>query len=267
MKPTLLFIHGFRGNQLGLREVADNFPKKSYDVYLLDLPPTNGTTLKEYSPRLYARFVANFIKEHELEKPILIGHSMGSIVTAAVAERYPELISDKIVFLSPISVRPNKLFSLASPFSATLPNKVVSRVSTKYLFVPKNDKELLKKTLATTNACGRAYHNKRALYASARFAANYSINDFTFEKQALFLSGDKERLVPREKTEKVAEKFNGKTVYIKNTGHLLNYEDPKSVAKEIKKFIKPTMKSAVNSTTAKKSTTKKASTKKPTTKN
>ena len=251
MKPTLLFIHGFRGNQLGLKEVASKFPRKSYNVFLLDLPPTNGNTLKEYSPRLYARFVANYIKENKLEKPILVGHSMGSIVTAAVAERYPELISDKIVFLSPISVRPNKLFSLASPFSATLPNKVVSRVSTQYLFVPKNDKALLKKTLETTNACGRAYHNRRALYASARFAANYSINDFTFEKQALFLSGEKERLVPREKTEKVAKKLNGTTVYIKNTGHLLNYENPASVAKEIKKFIKDSKKPTTKKSTAK----------------
>ena len=255
MKPTLLFIHGFRGNQLGLREVANNFSKKSYNTLLLDLPPTNNNTLKEYTPRLYARFVANYIKDNNLEKPILVGHSMGSIVAAAVAERYPELIADKIVFLSPISVRPNKLFSLASPFSATLPNKVVSRVSTKYLFVPKNDKELLKKTLKTTNACGATYHNKRALYASARFAANHSINDFTFEKQALFLSGEKERLVPREKTEQVAKKFNGKTSYIKNTGHLLNYEDPKTVAKEIKNFIKSTTKTVAKSRT-KKSTAK-----------
>ena len=150
MKPTLVFIHGLRGNALGLKEVAKKFPKKSFDIHMLEVPPAGNNTLKEYTARLYARFVAEYIKENKLEKPILIGHSMGSIVAAAVAERYPDLISDKIVFLSPISVHPNKFFSALTPFSAIMPNKFVGFITTKYLYVPKSDKELNKELFKKT---------------------------------------------------------------------------------------------------------------------
>lgn len=238
MKPTLLFIHGFRGNGLGLQELAKKFSKKDYNVFIIEIPPAGGNSLQEYTARLYARFVANYIKENKLEKPILIGHSMGSIVAAAVAERYPELIAKKIIFLSPISVKPNRIFSALSPFSAVLPNKLVSYSTTKYLYVPKQDKELFKKALAITYECGKDYTKRSDIYRSAKFSADYSIDDFTFSKDALFLSGEKDHLIPREKTEKVAKRFKGKTIFVKGTGHLLNIENPTATAKEIKKFIK-----------------------------
>ncbi len=242
MKPTLIFIHGFRGNALGLKEIAKKFPKKSFNVHILEVPPAGNNTLKEYTARLYARFVAEYIKENKLEKPILIGHSMGSIVAAAVAERYPDLIADKIVFMSPISVKPNKFFSALTPFSAIMPNKFVGFITTKYLYVPKSDKELskevFKKTLDATFISGKDYTTRLDVYRSAKFSTQYSISDFTFDKKALFLSGEKDHLIPSEKTKKTAKKFNAKEIYIKDTGHLLNFENPSAVAKEIKKFLK-----------------------------
>lgn len=242
MKPVLIFIHGFRGNALGLKDLAKKFPKKSFDVHMLEIPPAGNNTLKEYTARLYARFVAEYIQKNKLEKPILIGHSMGSIVAAAVAERYPDLIANKIVFLSPISVKPNKFFSALTPFSAIMPNKFVGFITTKYLYVPKSDKELdkqiLKKALDSTYISGKDYTTRLDVYRSAKFSTQYSISDFTFDKKALFISGEKDHLIPSEKTKRTAKQFNAQEIYVKGAGHLLNFEDPSAVAKEIKKFIK-----------------------------
>lgn len=237
MKPSLIFIHGFRGNGLGLKELSKNF--RGYDVSVLQIPPAGGNTLREFNAKNYARFVADYIKKNQIKKPVLIGHSMGSIVAAAVAERYPDLIADKIVFLAPISVRPNKFFAALTPLSTVLPNRLIGYLTTKYMFVPK-DQALFKKTLETTYTCGADFTTKKDVYKSAKFSVSYAICDFSLgEKSALFLSGEADRLMPRKKTEKVARSFkNAKTVYLKNCGHLLNYESPKEVAKEIKKFLK-----------------------------
>lgn len=36
--------------------------------------------------------IANYIKENKIEKPIIIGHSMGGGLALAIASDYPELI-------------------------------------------------------------------------------------------------------------------------------------------------------------------------------
>ena len=236
MKQTLIFIHGFRGNKLGLKEVADKFPKKNYDVHLINIPPAGGKSLTEYSARHYARFIGNYIRKNKLDRPILIGHSMGSLVAAAVAERYPELIADKLILLAPISKKPSPFFQALTPLSAILPNKVVGFITTKYLFIPE-DKALLDKTLKTTFLCGADYTKKSDVYKAAKFSSSCAISDFVFKKDTAIISGENDKLIPYEATDKLAKDINAKLVYIKNAGHLLNYEEPAKTATAIKKFI------------------------------
>ena len=237
MKQNLLFIHGFRGNNLGLQGItSQNFPSNKYNVYTLDIPPAGGKTIERFDAHHYARFIADFIRSNKIEKPVLIGHSMGSIVAAAVAERYPELIAEKIVFMSPISTKPARPFKVLVPLTIVLPNKMISYITTSYLFIPK-DKNLKKNTLATTIKCGADFTTKKDVLRSAKFSISYSIEDFEFKQKPLFICGEKDRLIPKSKTEKVAKKFNGEIHYIKNSGHLINSEAPSEVAKIVKQFI------------------------------
>lgn len=237
-KTALLFIHGFRGSGLGLQELTKKyFNSKKYDIYIPAIPPAGGNSLKEYTAINYARFIAKYIKKNQLEKPILIGHSMGSIIVAAVAERYPELIADKIIFLAPISKKISIIFRLISPLSILLPNRLVTYITTKYNFVSK-DKTLFRKTLKTSYLCGADYTKKSDVLKAARFSSIHSIDDFKFEKKALFLSGDHDRLMPYTKTNVVATKFHAKSIVLPDCGHLLNYEKPKAAADAIKKFLR-----------------------------
>ncbi|MBQ8984638.1 alpha/beta hydrolase [Candidatus Saccharibacteria bacterium] len=238
MKTNLVFIHGFRGNSAGLKEVASYFDKKKFNIYTPNIPPAGDYSMREYTPLTYAKFIADYIKAHDIEKPILIGHSMGSIVAAATAERYPELLGDKVIFLSPISVKPSAFFSSLTPFSAILPNRVVTYITTKYLFAPKKDKALFKDTIAISNACSADYVNRLEVFKSARFSSHYSIRDFHFKQKACFISGEKERLIPKEKTENLARDLGAASLYVKEAGHLLNYERPKETAFIIKNYLR-----------------------------
>lgn len=237
MKKNIIFIHGFRGSSLGLEKVATLFDKKNCNIYVPDVPPAGDESLPEYSPRLYARFLARYIKDNEIDKPILVGHSMGSIIAAAMAERYPDLINKKIIFMSPISAHPSKFFKMLTPLSVLLPNKTISRITTKYLFIPKN-KPLFKETLLLTKHCGANYCRRLDVFKAAKFSTNYAIPDFTFDKTVCIIAGKKDRLIPKKKTDILASDLDADITYIDNAGHLINYETPDKVAKTIKKFLK-----------------------------
>lgn len=237
MKTNLVFIHGFKGNNAGLKEVAEFFDKKKFNVYTPNLPPAGDYSMKSYTPLTYAKFVADYIKAHDIEKPILVGHSMGSIIAAATAERYPELLGNKVIFLSPISVKTARIFSALTPFSALLPNRLVTYVCTKYLYAS-DDKELLKDVLAISYICGADYVSKVEVFKSAKFSSHYCISDFHFKQKACFIVGEKERLIPTAKTETLARDLDATCIFVKGTGHLMNYEKPKETASAIKNYLR-----------------------------
>lgn len=110
-KPTLILVHGFRGAPAGLNEIAKDLKAAGYPVHTPAIPPFAGAPeLPSYTPDSYASFIAEYIREHQLNHPVLIGHSMGSIVAAAAAHKYPELIHPKLILMAPISSRTPKLF-------------------------------------------------------------------------------------------------------------------------------------------------------------
>ncbi len=98
-KPEILFLHGYRGAPIGVAAIADELRKKDYAVHTPAVPPFAGAELMPtYSPQSYANFVKDYITEHKLDKPVLIGHSMGSIVAAMVASQYPNQRQDNPTF-------------------------------------------------------------------------------------------------------------------------------------------------------------------------
>ena len=233
-RPPLIFIHGFRGNHLGLEAIADYFP--DYQVFIPDLPPSGKQQLPNYTAHAYANWLATYIKAYHIKKPILIGHSMGSIITAATAAHYPDLLGDKIILLSPISTRTPKLFALISPLSSLLPNKVVGYITTKYL-IGKKGKKKQKSILATTYVCGADYSTKKDVAGAAKFSVTHCVADFKFPQKSLLIVGEQERVVPKKSTVKLAGELKSEVVVLKNTGHLHNFEAPKSTAEAIRTWL------------------------------
>lgn len=234
-KPPLIFIHGLRGSSLGLAEIASHFP--DYKVFSPDLPPFGKSRpLNSYTADTYAKFIADFITAHQLDRPILIGHSMGSIITAATATKYPHLINQKLIFLSPISTKPSKFFATLQPLSVILPSHLVDYISTRFLFIPR-DKKLFKDALQLTHQCAKTYLPRRHIYKSVNFSAKNCISDFAFKNESILIAGEHDRLIPQHKTSSLAKKRGFKTIFIPDSGHLINYEVPAEVATAIRDFI------------------------------
>ena len=241
-KPPLLFIHGFRGNHLGLTEVETYFKKQGYDCYVPDIPPALNTK-KEHVPKLsaytadgYAKWVADYILEHHLDRPILIGHSMGSIICAPTAEKYPELINERIFFLSPICETPPPFICQVAPLVRFVPSKLSSYLTTKYLITPK-DKHTLKRVLDITYRCAEKFTSLSDVGRAAKFSISYSISDFDFKKQAVFIAGESDKLNSQKQVKKMAKKYQSEPIFLANSGHLVNYERPLALAKAIEQNL------------------------------
>ncbi len=113
-KPPMLFLHGVADDGLCWKPTADAF-KDDYDILMLDARG-HGQTSDRNKGKLklsdLADDVAGLIKGLSLEKPVVIGHSMGAATTMILACNYPELPSRIVLSDPPISFGKSSLIDL-----------------------------------------------------------------------------------------------------------------------------------------------------------
>ncbi len=97
---TVILLHGNSANAWWWQWVADELPR---DLRLLAIDQrghgdSEWVKPPAYKPHDYAADLANFIREEVRDRhPIVVGHSMGGVVTLAFAHRYAELARGVIV--------------------------------------------------------------------------------------------------------------------------------------------------------------------------
>lgn len=101
-KPVMVMVHGVTDIGLCWTTLALKL-QDSYDIYMLDArghglsdpftPADNGETL--------VKDVVAFIQVMKLEKPVLMGHSMGAATVMRVGAEYPD-VAKAIIMLDPM---------------------------------------------------------------------------------------------------------------------------------------------------------------------
>ena len=100
--PAIIFIHG-----LGLRSESwieqIKILKKNYTIYSLDLPGHGQSKLLSQNKLTLKGFcseITKFIKLLNIYKPILIGHSLGALITLEIAGNNPNILKSGIAISS-----------------------------------------------------------------------------------------------------------------------------------------------------------------------
>jgi len=98
-KQDLVFIHGFASSSSVWQQTASELSKQ-YRLHLVQIKGFAGTNAPDTLPENYLRAiqsdVIHYIEQSELQQPVVIGHSMGGLLSLLIASEKPELL-EKIV--------------------------------------------------------------------------------------------------------------------------------------------------------------------------
>ncbi|MEX0956325.1 MAG: alpha/beta fold hydrolase [Rhizobiaceae bacterium] len=97
----ILFIHGLGGTQFNLTHPLFSGLEKDFRLIAIDRPGSGYSTRKRggpVTPAAQAAFIARLIDEFGLEKPLVVGHSLGGAISLALALDFPEKISGLALF-------------------------------------------------------------------------------------------------------------------------------------------------------------------------
>lgn len=91
-KPSLMLIHGITDDALCWTRLAKDL-KADYDIILLDQKAHGKSSDPDdgYDFKTIAAEVAELIEALGLDKPILMGHSLGAMTSLSVGTYYPDL--------------------------------------------------------------------------------------------------------------------------------------------------------------------------------
>jgi len=113
--PTLLLIHGLAGQVLNFTHSLLSRLTHDFRVVILDRPgsgysPRPDATLAPLAGQ--ARIISRFCQALGLERPVIVGHSLGGAIALALALDHPEQVG-ALALIAPVTHQPE---SVPPPF-------------------------------------------------------------------------------------------------------------------------------------------------------
>ena len=256
-KRVIVMVHGFRGTHEGLDEITSRLG--DFQVIVPDLPGFGESTPfkngNSHDIEHYAAFLKKFLQILELDRPVLLGHSFGSIIAAHFTAQNNAMI-DKLILVNPINAPALKgpkaamtqLAVIYYGLSKKLPEKMAKKLmSNKQLifvmstFMAKTkDKELRKEIhqqhythfsrFATMQTLEESFHASVS-HTAREVAHNISV-------PTLLIAGDKDDITSIKVQHAAVKDYpKGELITIKDVGHLIHYEKPVEAVMAINVFL------------------------------
>lgn len=103
--PAIVFVHGLCGNLRNFAYLDMERLARSHRVIVIDRPGAGRSVRGADSPaNIYAqaRMVAQCIEKLGLDKPVLVGHSLGGAISLAVGLNHPQVIR-RLALIAPLT--------------------------------------------------------------------------------------------------------------------------------------------------------------------
>ena len=247
---TVILLHGLRGSHMGMQAVSNTISAYGYQTMNLDLPGSGErAALQDQTLHGYTEWLHEYIQNLDLpEKPVLIGHSMGSIIVSHHAQKYPDDGDSHLILMSPVfrdrsaMARSKKLYKHMCRTVHLLPEntrydllsgKVLSYVVSRYLTVDKSQQDRIDQLHAEYSG---HFASVESFLSDAKIAMLEQAV-IPQGKRTLMIMGEKDRLITASYVREAAEKAHAQLILLPNSGHLINYEQPVQTAEKIMAFL------------------------------
>ena len=255
-RQTIVMIHGFRGTHHGLLLVANRL--KNHRLVIPDLPGFGkGEVMETYDLDNYVLWLHRYIKALRLKKPpILLGHSFGSIICAAYAQKYPKTIK-RLVLVNPIGSPalegPNRVMTKMAILYYTIGARLPEKTAQKWLSAQAMVKIMSVSMSKTHDKQLRAYihhqhrqhfsrfHSAQSVLEGFKTSVSHTVRDFApnIPVPTLLIAGSLDDITPLGDQYALVKLFpKARLKVINDVGHLTHYETPEQVAKYVQAFIK-----------------------------
>lgn len=240
-KPTMVFLHGAAMDHTAWVLQSRYFAHHGYNVFALDLPGHGKSGGKiPASIDEMADWVIAFLDALEIDKAILIGHSMGSLTALSAAGRYPDRVLKLALigvaypmmvgedFLNKAKENDPAAYKMMIDWSHARPSHMgASEVPGLWMI---------------GNALRTVENSKpNALYEGLSICSHY---DGGFEASAnitcptSFILGDRDMMtMPRAAQKLIAAVNNSTTIMLKDCGHMQMIEKAEDVRSALKDFL------------------------------
>lgn len=248
----IVFVHGYRGNHHGLEAIAGALP--NFDIVIPDLPGFGKSPAfkGKHSVGAYEQWLREFVTVTLDDQTVVLGHSFGSIITAAAASAG---LRNRLVLVNPVSMfeRTRKEKSLErltnwfygvggllpeGPANYLLSNPTMVRIMSEVLTKTKH--KALRGWIHAQHAANFSDYAERRVavegYASStsRNVASYAR---VIDNDVLMIAGELDDITSVKDQIRTLHLFkHAHLEVIQNVGHLIHYETPAQAAELIKPF-------------------------------
>jgi pimeloyl-ACP methyl ester carboxylesterase len=254
---TLIFIHGYRGNHHGLEAIAGALP--DFNIVIPDLPGFGASApfAGEHSVEAYVGWlnalVAHVVAEQQLtEKPVVVGHSFGSIISAAFAVQ-SEAISH-LVLINPVSAPAlegpkaalTQLVKLMFWLSGALPLKAGLAMLKSWpmvrgmsIVMTKSHQRALRRWVHEQHDANfNDFANRRVAIEGYNASISHNVGEYApnFKVPTTLIIGVKDDITSVKQQEAMAASIpvDWTLTNLQGVGHLTHYEMPAQVAMAIR---------------------------------
>lgn len=201
---TLVLLHGYL-ESLEMWTEHQAFLSNKYQVISIDLPGHGKTdNFKEvHTMPFMADLVYSILKKENIEKCVMIGHSMGGYATLAFAEKYPHLLKGIGLFHSHASAdtedakrNRERTIELIKQDKGHFINQFIPS-----LFAPDNEEKFAKQ-IEIQIKMANAMPKESVIAAMAGMKERVSTVDILMDAKVpvLFIAGKHDSRIPLEKT-------------------------------------------------------------------
>ncbi len=238
----LIVLHGLFGSCDNWLTVSKPLAEK-YKVYLIDQRNHGRSPHDEvHNYEAMANDLLDFFSQHNIEKLIVLGHSMGGKTAMHLALNHPESVEKLIVVdISPRYYTPHhqdviagiRSINLATLTSRDEADKIMSE------HLPElGVRQFLLKNLYRNEAGGFAWRMNFEGIVSQIENIGQESTGISFKKPTLFLNGSNSKYIQAKDQELILNLFpNAKLHTVEGAGHWVQAEKPTQFVDEVLSFL------------------------------